>query len=87
MLIVTIGVNFTDLHTLTAVNVSRSHGLKYGKGKQIYDVKESGTDNKWIVEHTFEDGATVLAEKMLNKVNSKHTIEKAPHKGDTSCKK
>jgi hypothetical protein len=59
-LIIEIRVNSEIIEKLVATNITpKSEGLKYGKGKQIYETKLG------LIEHNFEDGALVLAEKVI----------------------
>ncbi len=59
-LIVEIRTNEKIIETLIATNITpKFEGLKYGKGKQVYETKIG------LIEHKFEDGALVLAKKMI----------------------
>jgi hypothetical protein len=64
-LIVEIRANEKIIETLVATNISptfidkKGKRLKYGKGNQVYETKLG------LIEHKFEDGALVLAKKMI----------------------
>lgn len=68
MLTIEIKVNGKLIHKVTAQNISQEHGFIYGKGKQVYEIKEPRLERKNLVAHFFEDKAIVLAIKLLKKL-------------------
>ena len=63
MLRICIDINGRMIHTLYAVNISKD----YGNGKQTYRVQKDVGKNAetWKISHNFEDGALVLANKVI----------------------
>jgi hypothetical protein len=62
-----IKVNGTLVTYRTAINITEKRGGVYGRGKQIYCVRDCMQNEEWELEHVFEQGANVLAKKMLTK--------------------
>ncbi|MFA5025694.1 MAG: hypothetical protein WC503_04265 [Candidatus Shapirobacteria bacterium] len=65
MLSVGIFINGKIIAQVDAVNVSEGLGKEYGKGNQFYQLN---TNDDKIIEHIYEDGAIVLAIKMLKEL-------------------
>jgi len=62
-----IKVNGTLVTYRTAINITEKRGGVYGRGKQIYCVRDCMQNEEWELEHNFEAGANALAKKMLTK--------------------
>ena len=61
MISVAILINGNPIMARSAVNVSDD----YGKGNQIYKC-----DDGTLIEHVYEDGAVILAKKLLDTIKT-----------------
>jgi hypothetical protein len=67
MLRLIISVNETPVTVRSAHNITEKLGGTYGKGKQTYLITDCLQNDTWLLDHIFEQGANVLAKKMLTK--------------------
>lgn len=65
MLEVIIKVNGEPVTHRVAVNVTADHGGVYGRGMQLYHVRDLIQQTRWSLNHSFSQGANALARKML----------------------
>ena len=65
MLSVGIFINGKIIVQVDAINISEGFGKEYGSGSQFYQLN---TNDDKIIEHIYEDGAIVLAIKMLEEL-------------------
>jgi hypothetical protein len=70
MINVTVEINGEPVTIRIATNISVQRGITYGKGNQIYRVKDMLAKEEWELTHNFNHGANALARKMLVKPKS-----------------
>lgn len=65
MISVEVKINSKTIIHVTAQNISEHYNIEYGKGKQVYLMKNRLTGLETLHNHYFEDGAEVLSHQMI----------------------